>query len=494
MRRDLRQVVAALAMASGVVACGSSELAPDAPIAVRASTSPAKRAALPPIAPSVVDAPISYALSPAIEALELSVPRRFGNIEQRIPIPNNTRQAVAFAASRTPFVIRFDGRQLTLSTIVSYQGRGWYKPKIGPTVSASCGTNGEQPRVRVVVQSTIDIADDWTLRTKTRVRSVAPYSTAIRDQCRVTMFNIDVTDRIAQSIRPLLNKQLPAVDRKIAAFDVRSRVEHWYQLLGKGIRVKDSLWLLLSPSDIRLGGIRLSDTALIADVRLVARPLLVTGPQPPYTPHRLPPLGPLQAQIGDSAHLRLEGLLGYDVASNTLRTQLVGKHFSRMGRRIGVTSTRLYPLDDGRVALELGVDGALEGKAYFVGTPKLDTATRMLTVPDLDFDVATANALIAGLAWVKKGDLVSELRKRAQVPLEPIVEETRARVEHALNRQLADGVLLSGRVQTGRLIDVAAEPRWLVVRAEAIGSLGLGIDKAIPVRGGRGSKRTAPTP
>jgi prophage tail gpP-like protein len=149
-------------------------------------------------------------------------------------------------------------------------------------------------------------------------------------------------------------------------------------------------------------------------------------------------------------------------------------------------------LDDGRVALELGVNGAVEGKAYFVGTPKLDTTTRMLTVPDLDFDVATANALVASLAWVKKGDLLTELRARAQVPLDPLLEETRARVEHALNRDLTDGVTLSGRVETGRLIDVAAEPQWMVVRAEAIGSIGLSVDKAIPIRGRRTTPSAAP--
>ncbi len=463
-------------------ACGTSELAPDAPIAVAASTTPKGRSALPPIAPSVVDAPISYAIGPALKALEQSVPAKLGNIDQRITIPNNKRQSVAFAATRTPFTIRFDGHELTLATIVSYQGRGWYQPPIGPTVSASCGTSGPQPRIRVVITSAIDVQADWKLHTRTRVRSVAPYSPAIRDQCRVTMFNVDVTDRVVGAIRPLLAKELPQVDRKVAAFDVRTRVEGFYNLLNKSIRVQDSLWLLLAPSDVRLGGIRLSDTALVADVRLVARPVLVTGPQPAFVPRVLPPLGPIQTQVGDSAHLLLEGLLGYDVASVALSKQLVGRHFSRLGRRIGVTSTRLYALNDGRVALELGVDGALTGKAYFVGTPLLDTTSRMLTVPDLDFDVATANALVAGLAWVKKGDLVAELRRRAQVPLEPILEETRARVEQALNRQLTEGVILSGTVQTGRLIDVAAEPRFLVVRAEATGSLGLGIDKEISVR------------
>ncbi|MBL0173050.1 MAG: hypothetical protein IPP90_20625 [Gemmatimonadaceae bacterium] len=47
---------------------------------------------------------------------------------RRITIPSNKRQAFAFAATRTPFDVAFDGTRLTLSTIVSYEGRGWYNP------------------------------------------------------------------------------------------------------------------------------------------------------------------------------------------------------------------------------------------------------------------------------------------------------------------------------------------------------------------------------
>jgi hypothetical protein len=49
-----------------------------------------------------------------------------------------------------------------------------------------------------------------------------------------------------------------------------------------------------------------------------------------------------------------------------------------------------------------------------------------------------------------------------------------------MNRELTTGVALSGEVYTGRLVDVVAMPQWLVVRAEATGSLGLYVDRAIP--------------
>ncbi|MEQ1693200.1 MAG: DUF4403 family protein [Gemmatimonas sp.] len=465
--------------------CGSDALSPAAPTAAVLASGPVARKVLPPISPSVVDAPISYALEPMLVALEQSVPRSFGNLTKRITMPSNKRQSFAFAATRTPFSVDFDGTRLTLSTVVSYAGRGWYDPMIGPTVSASCGLDSIKPRVRVVMTTDLEVNSEWQILAKSRVRSLKPVTDTDRDACRVTLFNIDVTDRVVAALGPQLQSRLPAVDRRIRAFDLRRRVERWYNLLNKSIRIQDSLWLVLAPEQVRLGGLRLEDTALVADVRLFARPLLVYGPAPARITTTLPALVPADRVVGDSAHLLLEGLLGYDAASTLLSKQLVGRKFSRFGRKIEVARARFYPLGDGRVVLALGISGAVSGDAYFVGTPQIDTASRMLAVPDLDFDVATANALVRGLAWMKKGDMVTELRARARVPIDSMLEETRVRVEEALNRDLADGVTLSGTVTTGRLLDVVAEPRWLVVRAEAFGKLGLGIDREIKLKKGK---------
>lgn len=431
---------------------------------------------------SIVDAPISYALEPALTALEQAVPRRFGSLDRRVQIASNKRQQVAFAATRTPFAVTFDGERLTLSTTVSYTGRGWYKPVIGPTLSASCGTDNVPPRLHVVLTTDIALNPAWVLKSQTRVTSLRAASTAARDACVVTFLKVDVTEQVVRAIRPLLASKLPALDRKIAAFDVRTRVEKWYGMLQRPIRVRDSLWLDLAPEQLRLGKFSLQDSALVATIRLYAHPRLVAGPQPNDPKAPLPPLSPALKEVGDSARIRIEGLLPYDVLSATLSRQLIGRKFRRFGRSVRLDSLVVSPLDDGRVVLAARVSGDISGTAYLVGTPQLDQATRALIVPDLDFDVSTSNALVQGLAWLRKGDMVVQLRKQARFPLDTILEETRAKVEGALNRDLTSGVELSGTVRTGKLLDVLVHPRWLVVRAEAAGTLALAVDRAITVK------------
>ncbi|MCO4098873.1 MAG: DUF4403 family protein [Gemmatimonas sp.] len=52
------------------------------------------------------------------------------------------------------------------------------------------------------------------------------------------------------------------------------------------------------------------------------------------------------------------------------------------------------------------------------------------------------------VAWMRGGDFVQRLRDGAKFPLDDILERPRQKVEDTLNRDLTDGVRLSGSVTT----------------------------------------------
>jgi hypothetical protein len=433
---------------------------------------------LPSMPVSVVDAPVTYAVEPLRKALEASVPRTFGSLDERVRIDG--RKSVAYAAVRTPFAVGFEDGRLTLTTTLSYRARGYYNPPLSPTISAGCGTSDSTPpRVRLVLTSDLQLDSTWQLVTRTRVSSLRPLTTTPRDACKVTFLQIDVTDQVMKTVRPVVERHLPRVDRRVARIDVKRRVSRWYEQLQKSIRVSDSLWLQLMPVRISLGDITLRDSQFVANIRLRATPRLVTGPRPEDLLRPLPALQKASSDVGDSVHLNIEGLLEYKDATAMLTKQLVGRTFRRFSRSVTVERVALSALSDGRVLLTTTVGGAVRGNLYLVGTPQVDRVARALIVPDLDFDVATSDALVSSVAWLRRGDFVQRLRDGAKFPLDDILERTRQKVEGALNRDLTDGVRLSGAVHTSRLVDVLVHPRWLVVRAEAAGTLALDVDRPL---------------
>lgn len=484
MRSTYRGVVhaARVAFAALLLAC-DGPVTIDAPLPVTADSVVAP--ALPPMLPSMVDAPIALSLGPALEALESAVPRRFGDIDRRIRNPNNGRQHFAYEATRTPFTVALDDERITLGTVVQYAGRGWYNPPLLPEMSAACGEQGDQPRLRARVQSTIALSPEWTLRTRTRLLALTPYSDTDRDACRLTSFQIDVTDRVIDGVRGVLRRELPKVDRTLAQWNVQERLATWYGLLNRPIQVTDSLWLLLQPGAVRYGGLELNDTAVLVDVRLFASPTLVSGDRPEPAPVTLPSFSEAASAMGDSARILLEARLDYSAVSDLLRKGLVGRSFSRWQRRVRIADVRLMPVGDGRLALGVRFDGALRGEGWLIGTPQLDVASGVLSVPDLDFDVATGDLLVRGLEFLRTESVLAQLREAAQLPLAGPLDALREKVQAAMNRELADGVLLFAELTWARVIQVVALPSGLVARAETTGSIGLGIDRELRVKRGR---------
>lgn len=477
-----RPVAAALAL---LAAC---DRAPDAPPArVAASGAGEVVAALPPLPESELDLEVAYDLAPAVAALEAAVPRTFGDLADRKPVPGNPRLSIAFEARRTPFRVTVRGNTATIASVVTYRARGWYDMRFAPAVSASCGLgDAEPPRLRVALVSTVRLAPDWRLRPRTRIAAVEPASDDPRDRCRVTALSHDVTERVVRAVRGQLEGKAALVDDRLADMDVRRRVDGWWALLQRPIRIRDDLWLEIRPSAVRLGALGAEDGALVAPLALTASPRIVSGARPAAGGVPLPTLGVRGRVGGDSApaglRIRLDAALDYVAANRIVAPRLVGRAFARGGERVVVRDAVLSAAPGGRVALTLRVAGAMDGRVRFVGRPVFDAASGDLRVHGLDFDVASDQALVRGFDWLTHGELRDALRARARWPAAALVEQARLRLERALNRDLTTGVRLAATVPTARVLAVHATQAALVLRAEAHGQATLRVRRAPAIR------------
>jgi hypothetical protein len=429
---------------------------------------------------SVVEAPITYDLSFALDSLEAAIPRSYGDITQRLSLGGNGRTQIAFAVERSPFRLRIDGLTVSLSTTVSYEARGWYRPIIGPTLSAACGTGGvSRPRIDATLVSTARITPEWRLRTRTRVGRLEPTSLELRDRCRITIFRVDITNRVIDATRRLLETNLALIDSGVAHWDSRSRFEQLWRQLQRPIRFTDSVYMVINPLSAHLGTVGARGDTVVAHLRLAASPRVVTGGWPNefelMTP--IPRLGS-GGRVGRGAHVLMEGTLAYPVGTALLRRLLVGRSVEQTGRRLTIDDVELFGIGGGRVALGITLRGAVRGRFYFTGTPVLDREKRELQVPDLEIDVGTENLLVRGLDWLKGDDVRDFLRARARLSEAELIGRVRELAERGVNRQLTDGIDLSGTIRRAEATAVHATTEALLVRALAEADLLLAISKA----------------
>ena len=428
---------------------------------------------------SIVDAPVTYDLRTAMDSLEVAIPRTYGNMEDKLPAGKSGRVNFAFALSRSPFRVRVTGQTVTISADVEYEGRVWYRPVIGPELSA-CGTGDEpRPRVRVTLVSTGRLTPRWQLRTDTRLLRLQPYSDDARDRCRLTILRIDVTDRVLEATRLMLEKNLREFDRRVAQWPVRARFEEAWRLMQRPIFLTDSVYLAINPSAAQLGSVGAAGDTVIAQLRLVASPEVMAGPKPNDSLYMkaIPPLGSGD-HLGSGAHVFIDARFSYPVATGMLRKALVGRTLVQAGRHIRIRDVQLSGVGGGRLALALTLAGGVRGRLYFTGTPSIDRTHHQIHVPDLEYDVGTEQALVRGLGWLRGVDIRDFLRERARLPDSAVVGKLGALAEREINRTLSPGIRLSGRIHDAQGMSAYATKQEIHVRAMADAELKLEIRKA----------------
>ena len=109
------------------------------------------------------------------------------------------------------------------------------------------------------------------------------------------------------------------------------------------------------------------------------------------------------------------------------------------------------------------------------GTPKLDLANGIVSVPDLSFDLKTENQLLKTYSWLRSDVLTTELRKRARIPTADALREGRALLTQGLNRKVGSALSLSGTVQSVAFRDLFVTRDGLLVRADATGRAGVSV-------------------
>ncbi|MDB4888211.1 MAG: hypothetical protein JWL61_66 [Gemmatimonadetes bacterium] len=418
--------------------------------------------------------PLEYDFTAILRLVEQIVPTTFGSMDSVKTVGDDTRKHYAFEAIRGPFTAFADGNLLHLRATFAYRARGYYKPVIGPTLSAGCGNEQERPRVVVELATPIGLTDDFHLVSKARIVRVEPASTEQRDRCDVSIVHHDVTERVVEAARAGLTSQLPNIDKKVSSVDLTEHVAEWWAMLAHPIKLRDGVWLLLGPERLRVGHVSGRKKIIVVPVSLDARPKVVTGAtEPVVVSTALPKLERDSASEG--FHVVIDGVVDYGMASRELTAALAARSFTQSGKTIAVQQVGVLPKSKGRLALSVSFTGDANGTVELVGTPQVDRVQSMIAVPDLDFDLQSDSKLLQTYSWLKSDDLRAELRKRARISMTPALDRGRALLLEGLNRKIGDALTLTATVDSVAERGLFVTRDGLIVRAEASGRAGVSV-------------------
>ena len=158
------------------------------------------------------------------------------------------------------------------------------------------------------------VSPDWKIRSRTRVERVEPYEPGERDRCGVTFISLDVTERLIDAARRMLEQNTKAIDAKVATVNLREKVEEWWAVVQQPVRLSDSVWLTINPVSVHVDPATGSRKILRTGIGMLAEPRIVLGPRPIIPPVVLPKQVSA-SEAPEGFHILLEGVLPYDLAS-----------------------------------------------------------------------------------------------------------------------------------------------------------------------------------
>jgi hypothetical protein len=412
--------------------------------------------------------PLAYDFTPILAVVERAVPKTFGSLDSVKQVGDDQRKHYAFVATRDTFTTFMRGQFVHLRTRISYQGRGYYKPPIGPTISAGCGNDKEQPQIQIELVTPITLNRNWHLRSESRLEKLEPASQDEKDRCMVSILKYDVTSRVIEAARQGISSHLPDIDSKIAKIDLTQRAAGWWDLLNRPIRLRDDIWLQLQPRQFRLGTVTGSAHTLTVEAGLDAFPKIVVGAEPKQTPRPLPTLAKDTTNSG--FQIALDGIVDFATAAKAVNDALRGKSVTQAGQTVTVKSVAVGPLSRGRIVLSVTFEGDASGALRFVGTPRLDAGHDHILVPDLDYDLQTNNDLINAFSRLRSDAFREMFREKATVPIGPALDQGKSLLIAGLNRTIGGVMTISAHVDSVAAIGLRVTKTGITVRAGAYGT------------------------
>ncbi|MGB8908952.1 MAG: DUF4403 family protein [Candidatus Cybelea sp.] len=334
------------------------------------------------------------------------------------------------------------------------------------------------------------VRPDGTLQTN--ISNVAGQLAAYCDIARSVLNNggIDLTPVLREPYLRALNKVARAAALVIQrAFDlvVRAKFATIARQLAQPIQISENAWLTpnLQNATVRNLTLVTSGADLLATFHLAvaARPQISVGSEPP-PPSQVSVPSFAALEIPDEFRLPIDVRVPFALMVQRARSTIVGTELPiKVIGTVRVENVDIYATDSGtatapqpKLVIEVDFSGGASGKLYLWGTPTVDPATRVISMPDLTYTTDTSRLLIRMFAPLLTSNfVVSRVRNAATFDASKLIDEHTAAFmkpyDHTLTTSDGTTVALHGVPTQVGLNGISVEADALVVHAVVNGTL-----------------------
>ena len=322
---------------------------------------------------------------------------------------------------------------------------------VSPWVSGSCGFGNEpMRRVNITVSSQLSFLPDYHIRTATRTDKLEAL-----DRCSVSLFSSDVTQQVLDSIRSSLSAFCSTLDETIAGMDFRTMAKPMLEKSYGKTPISKYGYLSINPSSLRVGRLNYLRDSFSISVGLTCRPELTSDSTAPASIPGLPMLK--STENGNGVSLYLNARYDYAFLSKLLNDTLRNRVFEFKGRTIVIREVSMRGAGNHQVEFKIDFEGSNKGRVYLRGTPVLDTAKQILTIPDISYSLESGDLILKIAKSLFRNKIRQTLNGKSYLDVGALVKSNLPMLDSVLNRKLSATLISTGKINQLRLIGLMAQ-------------------------------------
>jgi hypothetical protein len=412
---------------------------------------------LPALPSSEIDLPIKIAGRPLLIAADSMFPREFLSPGWPNYLQTSCDFRYKYRFVRSGFVLHCTNNKVSIAMQGDYQVAGGKclcalgKP-VSPWAMGYCGFDREpMRRVNIAFSSQLNFQPDYHIRASSVVDQVKAL-----DPCTMSIFSVDMTQLIMDSIRSSINFFCKGFDAAAGKTDVASYLRQTAARAWQKTPIGVYGYLIINPVAIRVGTLNYVRDSFEVSLGISCRPELSSDSRTAASPP-LPALHPGANRSG--VLLYLPANYEYSFISKLLNDSLHGKSFEYKGKTVVVKEVAVRGIERHKIELRIDFGGNYSGRVFLRGTPVLDTARQTLSVPDISYSLESHEILIKMARTLLRGKIKRTLQGNSVLDLAALLKTNMPSLNAQLNRAIMPNLYTTGELKQLKLIGLLASEK-----------------------------------
>ena len=408
---------------------------------------------LPALPQSEIDIPIKLAGRPLLAAADSLFPKEFTSLGWPGYLQPSCDFRYKYRFVRSGFNIRCINNFISVRMQCSYQVAGGRsicaggKP-VSPWISGYCGFDQEPMRkVDLAFATQFSLSPDYTIHTISGVEQVKPL-----DRCAMSVFSMDMTQQIMDSIRSSINAVCKIIDASASGLNVAGYLRQTARTWQK-TPLGPYGWLVINPVTMRVGTLNYIRDTFSLSLGISCRPEL-SSDKTPAKQISLPPLNSGSNRSGIT--LYLPASYDYAFLTKLLNDSVAGKSFDYKGRQVIIKELAIKGTSHHQLELRIDLAGWHQARIFLRGTPVVDTAKQALSVPDVSFSIESGDLMIKLARAVLRGKMRRTVQGNSYLDLAALLKTNLPTINAQLNRAITPYLHTNGEIKQLKLIGLLA--------------------------------------